>query len=179
MSDTPRTDEKRQVAKALAWNEACIWEWAEQLERELEAARAPIKSLGEWVPVSERLPENAEHVLIATSLWEDAHDAIRVARGWMNLSMQCNHEDEDHEVMYWMAKPKKPTAPLERDGVYAVALHSDGTSTDLNAAFPPNERNCSECASKQAFIDAAFVAHPNLDMDVEHARASHSEEGSK
>jgi hypothetical protein len=42
MSDTPRTDEKRHVAKMLGWNEECVWEWAMQLERDFartESAR--------------------------------------------------------------------------------------------------------------------------------------------
>lgn len=30
-----RTNEKRQTAKALAWGEECVWDWAEQLEMEL------------------------------------------------------------------------------------------------------------------------------------------------
>lgn len=33
----------------------------------------------------------------------------------------------------------------------------------------PDATNCSKCAELQAFIDAAFVAHPNLDLDIEAA----------
>lgn len=39
----------------------------------------------------------------------------------------------------------------------AGAVHSQGTA-------------CAKCAERQAFIDSAFVAHPNLDLDIEAAR---------
>ncbi len=31
----PRNDEQRRIAKNLGWNTECVWEWAQQLEREL------------------------------------------------------------------------------------------------------------------------------------------------
>jgi rubrerythrin len=44
--DTPRTDEKREVARKLGWNEECVWEWAEQLERELSVLQRGAQSSG-------------------------------------------------------------------------------------------------------------------------------------
>lgn len=72
---------------------------------------------GGWVSVKDRLPPNAEHVLIATTIWADAHDAIRCEGYWMNLSMAIEQEDSDNEVTHWHVKPISPNdgrVPVEQ-----------------------------------------------------------------
>lgn len=78
------------------------------LLQEVQKLEKYISEASRWIPVTERLPENAEHVLIATKTWEDAHDAIRCGGHWMNLSMQVDHEDAEGEVTHWHPKPVNP-----------------------------------------------------------------------
>jgi hypothetical protein len=85
-----------------------IGEVAIDLEHQLAEAKRSISDVPRWIPVTERLPDHAEHVLIATKTWEDAHDAIRCGGHWMNLSMQVDHEDAEGEVTHWHPKPVNP-----------------------------------------------------------------------
>jgi hypothetical protein len=75
---------------------------------EIERLRACISDGAKWVPVKERTPSNADHVLVATDLYKYPREAIRTARGWLIEGNEWFDSDTDGHVTHWMPLPEPP-----------------------------------------------------------------------
>jgi hypothetical protein len=64
-----------------------------------------------WIGVKDRLPPNAEHVLIVTKQWRYAHHAIRCEGRWDDLSLGLHFSDDEDQVTHWMPMPARPDVP--------------------------------------------------------------------
>ena len=78
--ETPRNDEQRRIAKNLGWNEECVWEWAQQLERELaESDNDRLRAIGLYDSCKAELAET----MAATRLKMPTQGEILLACGEM------------------------------------------------------------------------------------------------
>lgn len=149
MSDTPRTDEKREIAKSLDWNEACVWEWAEQLEREIAEVRE------EW----------ARERAAMAALRDKLNDALLTATQALgNASMELDclaHQyggpDEDYDRAISAAK----AASSARDKAFAMLTSNPDKAeggeamTELSTTFKELERE--NAALREAVAEARAI----------------------
>lgn len=80
-----------------------IEELSEQLENETEYATALNSYVPQWIPVTERLPEEEKTVLT----WGEEHQCILL--DWIHDNKWCCFGDAD----YWMPLPQSPEPPKE------------------------------------------------------------------
>jgi len=116
MTDTPRTDAA--IHRFFpghftdpALEEYVPAEFARTLERELAEAKHGISDVPAWVPVSERLPEEGDSVLIYSP---ESVDPFHVAARWdveSSLTSPRRHPNftwHGPPVTHWMPLPEAP-----------------------------------------------------------------------
>ena len=80
-------------------------------EQAADALERLEKQVPKWIPVTERLPENREDVLVV-AFW---HERWNVQWGWYAPNGKVWHiglmEETDYPVSYWMPLPQLPQPP--------------------------------------------------------------------
>lgn len=78
-------------------------------ERELAEAKRQLSEFTRWIPLSERVPENAAHVLVYAVPYVDPMTAIRIEGGFrIDGTLWFDSDDDACFVSHWMPLPEAP-----------------------------------------------------------------------
>lgn len=127
LADERITNLETENADLRGWlksKDAALRVIARERDREIEAHADALGALRHqvvrqssgWIPVSERMPANADHVLVMTTIYANPYTAIRCEGYWLlDLANLRFNDGDSHPVTHWMPLPEPPDSRTVAD----------------------------------------------------------------
>lgn len=121
-----------------------------------------LREVQKWIPVSERLPEREDFVLVFSEPMRGSEAEIQRAKGWM-----CHNQRTD--ITHWMPLPAAPESAPEDVQRCRICGCTDNNACS-GGCYWVEDNLCSQCADREEPITIDCMQCANCDLENDRCR---------